>query len=271
MTRLDNSGLAGGAATRSEATIGKRIGMLLVPDTGLDAEIWEWCPQTVTPIITRLQVPDNCAEEFAAVDEVIGSSDVVEPATRSLFGNRMLGGTNPDIVVLNCTSASFVRGLEGEASIRTSMLRAGAPRALTTSGAVVGALTALNARKVAVGTPYDAETNQALAKFLLEAGFEVGSIPTTEIQHLDHASDNQIRAIAAAAYDKHASAMFISCAALRTRHLIQELNARYQVPVITSLQATMWAALAQVNERVAASDHVLHSLQWPGSAPLLPV
>ncbi|RMC62469.1 hypothetical protein [Sinorhizobium meliloti] len=250
---------------------GKRIGMLLVPDTGLDSEIWEWCPQAVTPLITRLQIPDTGHDEYDSVDQVIGSRKVVQSATRSFLSSRMLHGTDPDIVVLNCTSASFSYGLEGERSIRQSILDAGARRALTASGAVIGALTALEAKKIAVGTPYDTRTNDALKKFLTEAGFEVASIPTTEIDDLDNTSDDQIRAIADAAYDKHATAMFISCAGLRTRHLLPALNAKYKLPVLTSLQATMWAALVQIDERVTGPANVLYSLQWPEAVPLLPV
>ncbi|MER9670848.1 hypothetical protein [Mesorhizobium sp. M0203] len=247
---------------------GKRIGMLLVPDTGLDDEIWEWCPQNVTPLITRLQLPEAGSENNLSIDGIIGSDKVVQSATRSFISRTMLPGTDPDIVVLNCTSGSFANGLEGERAIRHSIVSAGAPRALTTSGAVVGALTALQAKRVAVGAPYAAEINQKLREFLTEAGFEVGPIATTAVEDLDSASDDQIHAIAAAAYDKRATAMFISCAALRTRHLLPELTERYGMPVITSLQATMWAALAQVGERVVAPDHILHSLPWPETVSL---
>lgn len=248
--------------------MGKRIGMLIVPDTGLDDEIWEWCPQNVTPLITRLQLPEFGFESNLSIDCIIGSDKVVQSATRSFISSTMLPGTDPDIVVFNCTSGSFVNGLQGERAIRHSIVSAGAPRALTTSGAVVGALTALQAQRVAVGTPYPAETNQKLREFLTEAGFEVSPIPTTSVEDLDSASNDQIRAIAAAAYDKRATAMFVSCAALRTRHLLRELTERYRMPVITSLQATMWAALAQVGERIVAPDHALHSLQWPEIVPL---
>ncbi|WP_390891487.1 maleate cis-trans isomerase family protein [Rhizobium laguerreae] len=243
--------------------------MLLTPDTGLDAEIWEWCPEGVIPYLTRLQIPDTAADHLPSIDSVIGSAEVVQSATRSLVGTKSLPGVDPDIVLLNCTSASFVGGLAGERLIRRSILSAGAPRALTTSGAVVGALTVLNASRVAVGTPYDEETNVWLKQFLAEAGFELNSIAATPVENLDHTSDDQIRAVAAAAYDKKASAMFISCAALRTRHLVSELSAQYGMPVITSLQATMWAALAHIGERVIASDHVLNSLPWPKRTSLL--
>lgn len=255
-------------ASAARASTSRRLGMLLTPDTALDAEIWEWCPEGTIPYLTRLQIPDTAAH-IRSIDWVIGSAEVVQSATRSLVGTKSLPGVEPDIVVLNCTSGSFVGGLAGEQLIRRSILSTGAPRALTTSGAVVGALTVLNASRVAVGTPYDEETNRRLKQFLAQAGFELNSIAATPVENLDHTSDDQIRAIAAAAYDNKASAMFISCAALRTRHLVSELSAQYGIPVISSLQATMWAALAQIGVHVIASDHVLNSLPWPKRTSLL--
>ncbi|MER9884004.1 hypothetical protein [Mesorhizobium sp. M0118] len=249
----------------------KRIGMLVVPDTAPDAEIWEWCPQHVSPLITRLQIPEDGLERYASTDQLIGSDEVIQPATRSFFRSAIFPGTDPDIVILNCTSASFAGGLEGERTIRLSILGAGARRALTPSGAVVGALKAVHAETVAVGTPYGEEPNKALEEFLTQAGFEVLPIPTTQVKDLDRASEAQVRSIAAAAYDKRAAAMFISCTALPTRHLLPELNARYGIPVISALQATMWAALAQIGERVVAPDHILHLRPWPENVPLLTV
>ncbi|TIO74084.1 hypothetical protein [Mesorhizobium sp.] len=258
-------------STESNVTSKRRIGMLLTADTSSDREIWEWCPENVVPFITRLQIALTGHEEPLTIDEMTAGREVVQSATRSFLSTRNLPSVDPEIVVFNCTSASFCDGLQAEAAIRSSILAAGAPRALTTSGAVVGALTALGARRIAVGTPYSAELNPLLKRFLTDAGFEVTSIKNTAVRYLVGTSDEQIRAIAAAAFDRNASAMFISCAALRARHLLPELSAQYGMPVITSLQATMWAALAQLGERVAGPDHILNSLPWPERLPLADV
>lgn len=259
--------VASGTAASNSASE-RRIGMLLTSDSGSDREIWQWCPENVVPFITRLQIAFTGNEGPLTIDEMTAGREVVHSATRSFLSTKNLPSIDPEIVVFNCTSASFCGGLEGEAAIRRSILCAGAPRALTTSGAVIGALTALGAGKIAVGTPYSAELNPLLQKFLTDAGFEVASISNTPVRHLVGTSDEQIRAIAAAAFDRHASAMFISCAALRARHLLPELSAQYGIPVISSLQATMWAALAQLGERVVGPDHILNSLPWPERLPL---
>lgn len=251
------------------STVTGRVGMLVTPDTGLDAEMWQWCPDRVVPFITRLQIPFTGTEDPLTIDKLFASRDTVQPAVRSLISCPNLPSIDPDIVVFNCTAASHREGLKGEAALRSSMLNAGARRALTASGAVIGALTALGAHKIAVGTPYKYGQNLLLQQFLAEAGFEVPPIPTTTIEPLDDATDDQIRAIAAQVYRRGASVMFISCISLRLRHLLSELSAEYGIPVIGSLQATMWAALAQIGERVEAPDHPLHSLPWPEQLPLL--
>lgn len=204
------------APAQSPSIATRRIGMLLTPDTGLDAEVWEWCPANVVPFITRLQIPFTGNEDTKTIDKLFAGREAVQPAVRSLLSYPNLPSIDPDVVVFNCTLASCQNGLEGEAVLRRSMLEAGARRALTTSGAVIGALTALCADKVAVGTPYTAEQNILMHNFFNEAGFEVPAIATTTIEHLDGASDEQIRAIAASAYRSDASVMFISCAALLT-------------------------------------------------------
>jgi maleate isomerase len=253
----------------SPAPTPRRVGMLITPDTGLDAEVWEYCPADVVPFVSRLQIPFTGREGPLEIDELFAARETVKPAVGALVSLPNLPSVDPDIVVFNCTAASAQHGLAGEAALRRTMLEAGARRALTTSGAVVAALTALGATRIAVGTPYTAEQNRLMERFLTEAGFEFAPIPTTTVPHLDGASDRQIREIAAAAYREDASVLFVSCAALRTRHLVADLSREYGIPVIASLQATMWAALAQIGARLDAPEHALHALPWPERLPLL--
>jgi maleate isomerase len=76
------------------------------------------------------------------------------------------------VIAYACTSGSFVGGVEGEQRLREAMLRAGAQAAVTTSGALVEALRALDVRRVAVGTPYVEAIGRRLVPFLERAGFE---------------------------------------------------------------------------------------------------
>jgi maleate isomerase len=244
--------------------------MILTPDTAIDPELWQWCPEGVSLHVTRLQVPGIERMDDALAQAALRDVTVVQAATRTLVD------IEPEVIAFVCTSSSFHFGYAAEAAIRETMLAAGARRAVTTGGAVVAALRALGVRRVAVGAPYPAAIGERLRVFLTEAGFDVASLDSAPPGRLDLVSDAQIEAIAAAAYRPGVDALFLSCAALETRHLLLPLAARYGVPVVSSTQATMWAALGAVGLAPSGPEHPLHRVR-PGAVggaaepPLVPV
>lgn len=72
----------------------------------------------------------------------------------------------PEVVAYLCTSGSFIRGVQHERELVDAIMAAGAKSAVTTSGALAEAVTALNINRISVITPYDAELTELLAKFL---------------------------------------------------------------------------------------------------------
>jgi maleate isomerase len=144
-----------------------------------------------------------------------------------------------------CTSGSFIGGLAGEAALVAAMVEAGAPRAITTSGAVIAAAHALGITKVAVVTPYDEAVGVKLRTYLSEAGVEVtghsdmgltGRIWTVPYE----VTADLVRRTAQSGGD----AVFVSCTNLPTYDLIASLEQELGVPVLTANQVTMWAVLA---------------------------
>jgi maleate isomerase len=125
------------------------------------------------------------------------------------------------------------------------MLATGVPAAVTTSGAVVSALRALGARRVAVATPYDEAITALLFAFLGGAGIAV-----TRADHLG--LDSAIWAVprevtlglVRRAWTDDCDAVFVSCTNLATYDAIPELEEELGVPVVSANQATMWAAVA---------------------------
>ncbi len=232
----------------------KRVGILLTPDNAIDPELWQWRPEGVALHITRLHCDGWDALDPEAGQMLLRSDGVVRAATRSLVA------IEPEVVVFACTSGSFVAGLAGEPAIRQSMLAAGAKQALTTGGAVVDALRVLRVRRIAVGAPYLPWLGERLGIFLTEAGFEVASLVSAAPERLDLTSDAQVTRLADAAFRPGVDALFLSCTALATRHLLGPLMARYGVPVVSATQATMWAALAAVGLSPSGPDHPLHHL-----------
>jgi len=211
------------------APAGPGIGIVAPFDLALDRELWRWTPEPVSLYLTRtahLDVPVS-----VGMAEALGDAREVAVAA-------------PGVTAYLCTSASFVGGLAGEARLRSAMERGGAARALTTSGAMLEALAALGARRVAVATPYDAALTDRLVAFLGEAG-----IATTGVGYLGMEADiwrvdaDSVRRLAHALPREGADAVFLSCTNLPTYDVVPALEAELGIPVLSANLVTMWAAL----------------------------
>lgn len=212
------------------------IGIVAPFDLVLDREYWQWVPDLVSIHLTRAptrELPVGIEQASALNDAAI-----VARATRDL------DIAAPKVTAYACTSGSFVGGLAGEARLRAAMEEAGARHAITTSGALLRALEALEARRIAIGTPYDAEVTTKLSEFLAEAGYETTSNAylglTGDIFRVSHTS---VRDLAIAADLPEADTVFLSCTNLRTFGVLAEIEQEIGKPVLSANQVTMWAAL----------------------------
>jgi maleate isomerase len=214
-----------------------RIGVVVPYDFALDRELWQWVPEQVSLHLTRTpyqDIPVSVAQAMA-----VGDRDTVARCTRDLLV------VEPAAVAYGCTSGSFIGGLAGEAALVAGMVEAGAPTAVTTSGALIAATHALGLKKVAVVTPYDEATGARLRAYLNEAGLEVTAYNdmglTGRIWTVPYdVTADLTRRTAQGVGD----AVFLSCTNLRTYDLIASLEQELSVPVLTANQVTMWAVLA---------------------------
>jgi maleate isomerase len=213
------------------------IGIIAPFDLALDRELWRWTPEPVSLYITRTPALDTAAVSVSMV-EALGDEAALTAACREV------AVPGPAVTAYLCTSGSFVGGLAGEARLRAAMERGGARRALTTSGALLEALAALGARRVAVATPYDAPLTDRLVAFLAEAGFETGGVAFLgmgeDIWRVEPAS---VVELARAVPREDADALFLSCTNLPTHDVIPQLEAELGLPVLSANQVTLWAAL----------------------------
>jgi maleate isomerase len=213
------------------------IGVVIPYDFALDREMWRWVPAQVSLHLTRTpyqDIPVSVAQAMA-----MGDRETVARCTKDLVV------IEPAAVAYGCTSGSFIGGLAGEAALIAAMVEAGAPTAVTTSGAVIAAAHALGLKKVAVVTPYDEAVGAKLRAYLNEAGLEVTA-------HNDMGLTGRIwtvpyeitAAVARRTAQGGGDAVFLSCTNLRTYDLITSLEQELGIPVLTANQVTMWAVLA---------------------------
>jgi maleate isomerase len=141
------------------------------------------------------------------------------------------------------------QAVKWEASLVNRIETASNTQAVTTAGAVVEALRALDARKIRVFTPYTDPVNQLEKMFLEAQGFHVASI-----RGLGLVDNLKIGRVTPAEIERlvnlgpAADCLFISCTNLPAVRLIQTLEERHQKPVVTSNQASMWAALRRLGK-----------------------
>ena len=216
------------------------VGVVAPFDLALDREMWRWTPEDVSLFVTR--TPHVEAPVSVELAEAVSDAADVARATRDVLV------AEPLVVAYACTSGSFVQGVDGERRLVRAMVAAGAPAAVTTSGALLQALAALGVRRVAVATPYVEDVTARLHDFLAEAGvatvsgahlgLEAGiwKVPYETTARLLRDADSPA-----------AEAVFVSCTNLPTYDLIAPLERELGKPVLTANQVTLWAALRAVN------------------------
>lgn len=230
--------------------IAATIGVVVPFDFALDRELWRWTPPEVTLHLTRthwtpLPVGLDLAHEVGEVAEVADLS-------------RSVVVTRPGCAVYACTSGSFVRGAAGERELVEAMRAAGFPTAVTTSGALLEALSWLGRSRVAVATPYDEPVTAALGAFLAQAGHRVvGSCHLGLTSGIWTVPYDVTADLARRAVTSDADVVFLSCTNLATYDLIPVLEAELGIPVLTANQVTMWAALRAIGARAVGDGALL--------------
>lgn len=179
----------------------------------------------------------------------------IDPQVLSEFGDmadgaaRELAAQGADLLVFNCTSGSFIRGLGYDREIIARLEEATHVPTITTTTAVVEALKAVEAHRLTMVTPYPDSVNEVEIKFLEDSGFRMVSAKGLGIVQMNLVAKvpfDQLYALVREADCPEAEAIFISCAGLRVIDYIRGLESDFQKPVITSNQATLWMALRRL-------------------------
>lgn len=216
------------------------VGVIAPFDLALERELWRWVPMEVSLHLARTPYePVPVSMEMA---HLVSNSAHLAAATRDVLH------VEPEVVAYLCSSGSFVNGVSAERGLCEVIRDAGAPAAVTTSGALAEVVHLLNLHKLAVLTPYDADLTGRLHDFLDELG-----VKTMSSDHLGLGGGIwkvNYRTIAErilAADHEGAEAIFVSCTNLPTYDVIEPLESALGKPVLTANQLTMWACLRRMD------------------------
>lgn len=240
-------------APRLDAGLNARgkIGFVLIPnEQTIEAEMTRHMPEGVGVYFCRAGMPrEITSESLAQLRQTLAASAA-----------RILPDDGLDVVMLACTSGTVA---VGEDAARAE-LEKGAPgaKAGTLAGAVRKALAAIAAKRIALGSPYVEELNARMVGYLEGAGFEVVAAHGMGLEYdteMTRVSPEYLKDYARAIDHPEADAVLLSCGALRSIEVIDEIEQALGKPAICSNQAMLWDALrlAGIKDRLPGLGRLL--------------
>lgn len=215
-----------------------RIG-LLVPSTNTVAEtdFWTYKPSNASVHTGRMFIQDTTADGERRMIE-----DHLADAVRDVATVR------PHVVVFSCTSAGAVLGLDAEASLVEEISRACSAPVVSTNEAVAVALKKREIRRVGVITAYVDELTERIVETLSQRDLE--PVVAAGLNILDPfdicgvTPDRIVQFAREKINPDDVDGIFVSCTNLRAYEARQALEEWSGLPVVTSNQAALEAAIA---------------------------
>jgi maleate cis-trans isomerase len=169
---------------------------------------------------------------------------------RALELAAQFAGRDLDVVAYGCTAAGFISGPAGDARLAIDLARVTGKPVVTTARAMVLAMQAVHARRIALVTPYLDTVNAQLKVFFDEADIEVRHLATfraASVDELGRIRSDEVAELARQTMDPECDALFIACSQLPTFDIADALEQEFGRPVWSSIKATAWQARHAVN------------------------
>ena len=149
------------------------------------------------------------------------------------------------------TSLTFYKGAKFNDDLIAAVAKQTGLPATSMSRGIVEGLRAVNAKRVAVATAYNETVNGRLRVFLEESGFQVLGVKGMGIERFEDrppVTQDELFEFSATSYESiakgpKADTLLISCGALNTLRLLDPLEKRCKVPVVSSAPHALWASV----------------------------
>lgn len=222
----------------------KRVGIVLVAMEQItDSEAFRIIPEGIGIHLSRVEMATEVTvENLRAAGEKLPEA-----------ASRMVPDLHLDAIGYGCTSGSIC--ITEEYAKKQLLKRGNVEKATTMVTGVIHALEAFNAKRIAVATPYLDEVNREEGIYLEERGFHIVNMQGMNLVNdfdIARVSPQFIKEFAKSVDTKDAEAVFISCGALRSAEIAEELEQMIGKPVVTSNQAFIWDLLrtAGVDDKI---------------------
>jgi len=164
----------------------------------------------------------------------------------------ILPGEKIDCIAYGCTSGTIAAGYDAiKKKIKVSK-----PEAIVTtpSTSSIKALKKLKVNKIAVFTPYSKKLNNVVLEFFKKENFEITANSYFGIESdidIGKVDPNYLYEILSKMDLNGAEALFVSCTALPTLSLIDKLEKKLNVNVLSSNQTLIWDTLNSIKNKEA--------------------
>jgi len=216
-----------------------KIGVIApAPGTATEMEFHKITPDGVAIITTRIPLTIANPENIAKL------ADYAEEAS------VLLAQAEVDLIAFVCTAGSFIKGIGYDKEVTKRIeKRTGLP-AITTTTSVIESLKTLKVTKLSLAAPYLNEVTEIEKVFLEDSGFKVTSVNTLNLRaaiKIAKVDSDEIYRLAKETVTEDAQALFISCTGLTVLPIIDAMEKEFKIPVVSSNQATIWAALRKIH------------------------
>jgi maleate cis-trans isomerase len=216
-----------------------RLGFLLPPGN-----------PTVEPEMIAL-APEGVSVHFhrMAAYGAPGSLEGQDERTRTMIDNidgsiELLASVEPNVIVVAHTATSYYLRREGEADLLARLEKSTGKRVITAFGSVLRAFERLDVRRLALGTPYSAETTLQGKAHLEAHGLEVVNFANLQgVTNIYDETAERAYGLARLVDRENAQAVFLSGTGMPTLPVLETLEQDLGKPVISSASAMMWHAL----------------------------
>ncbi len=212
-----------------------RIG-IMVPsgNTVMESELHKMAPTGVSVHTSRIHLVKTTAA---------GLTDMADHTARA---GKELGRIPSDVIVYGCTTGSFVHGMEWEKGLQKQMEEVSGCKSVTTTGALLNALELYGKKKISIATPYIEELVELEERFFEAYGYHI--VKSSGLGYDDNYVIGRLSPETNYGYAKsvvtdETELLIISCTDFRSIENIKLLEDELGIPVISSNQASMWAAL----------------------------
>lgn len=211
---------------------------LIVPSVDLETprEFQMVVPKGVALLHTRVMLKETTPEQLKKSGEEV------------LYAAELLATTEPDVISYNCTSGTMIKGAEYEKEIIKKIEEVSGAKATSMAFSITRAFEFLKVKKVLVVSPYVQEIVDAEERYFESFGYETVLSESMKIPYPLSVMarppwENYRFTLNAYSKAPDADVILISCGALRTFEIIENLEKTTGIPVVSSNLCSVWMCL----------------------------